>query len=305
MPKSIIRKLLDENTIEDLKQQHAEELAATNENHARKVEELQTVIDQCREDIDVLKEVADEQNDTLMPLESPSKSLKFVKNNAPLGKKARTVEERKNVMKAIGTLKQQHTRDLAKAAEVYAKRLHTVKKEVEKYKSEAESLRRKASENRNNTDNDDTGVNKKTGVAQRDKENVIIVAPSQKDTKKQSLQYRKKIPQLNDIDATANIPPPSKVDTKVHDLDANNISSQRAVATSRSSGTHSTHEHVKGQSEYDRLFEEDYQFEKNAAYEEIMAKLEKKKPTTNGNNKVIDKLCKDLTNFIEETRSKA
>ena len=289
MPKGIIRKLLDENTIEDLKQKHAEELAATNENHARKVEELQTVIDQCREDIDVLKEVADEQTDTLMPLESPSKSLKFVKNNAPLGKKARTVEERKNVMKAIGTLKQQHTRDLAKAAEVYAKRLHTVKKEVEKYKLEAESLRRKASENRNNTDNDDTGIDKKTGVAQRDKENVIIVAPStkKKDTKKQSLQSRKKIPQLNDIDATANIPPPSKVDTKVHDLDANNISSQRAVA------------------EYDRLFEEDYQSEKNAAYEEIMAKLEKKKPTTNVNNKVIDKLCKDLTKFIEETRSKA
>lgn len=289
MPKSIIRKLLDESTIEDLKQKHAEELAATNENHARKVEELQTVIDQCREDIDVLQEVADEQSDTLMPLESPSKSLKFVKNNAPLGKKARKVEERKDVMKAIGTLKQQHTRDLAKAAEVYAKRLHTVKKEVEKYKLEAESLRRKASENRNNTDNDDTGIDKKTGVAQRDKENVIIVAPStkKKDTKKQSLQSRKKIPQLNDIDATANIPPPSKVDTKVHDLDANNISSQRAVA------------------EYDRLFEEDYQSEKNAAYEEIMAKLEKKKPTTNVNNKVIDKLCKDFTKFIEETRSKA
>lgn len=289
MPKGIIRKLLDESTIEDLKQKHAEELAATNENHARKVEELQTVIDQCREDIDVLQEVADEQSDTLMPLESPSKSLKFVKNNAPLGKKARKVEERKDVMKAIGTLKQQHTRDLAKAAEVYAKRLHTVKKEVEKYKLEAESLRRKASENRNNTDNDDTGIDKKTGVAQRDKENVIIVAPStkKKDTKKQSLQSRKKIPQLNDIDATANIPPPSKVDTKVHDLDANNISSQRAVA------------------EYDRLFEEDYQSEKNAAYEEIMAKLEKKKPTTNVNNKVIDKLCKDLTKFIEETRSKA
>ena len=82
MPKSIIRKLLDENTIEDLKQKHAEDLAETNENHARKVEELQTVIDQCREDIDVLKEEADEQSDTLMPLESPSKSLKFVKNNA-------------------------------------------------------------------------------------------------------------------------------------------------------------------------------------------------------------------------------
>ena len=167
------------DVVENLKLQHAEELAAANDEHAKTVESLQNEIEQCRAEIEALREISDEHTDTFMPLPSPSKTLKYVKNAPVGGKAARKATERKDVMKVIGNLKQQHKNDLTKAAEVYAKRLHSLRREVEKYKAEADALK-KASHGC-----DETGVNKTTGVA-LDKENAAISHTTSSKLKKNS-----------------------------------------------------------------------------------------------------------------------
>lgn len=272
------------DVVENLKLQHAEELAAANDEHAKTVESLQNEIEQCRAEIEALREISDEHTDTFMPLPSPSKTLKYVKNAPVGGKAARKATERKDVMKVIGNLKQQHKNDLTKAAEVYAKRLHSLRREVEKYKAEADALK-KASHGC-----DETGVNKTTGVA-LDKENAAISHTTSSKLKKNS---------------------GLKVITQQSKQETNQQASQKISATSNKAVNANKSDNVsldgmqgKGDEKYERLFRDDYQFEKNPVYEEVINAMKSNTQKSALRNKEIDELCTDMVAFMKDVRAKS
>lgn len=274
------------STVEELKLQHAEELARQQEEHAKRVESLETEIGQCRTEIDALKALSDEHVDTLMPLPSPAKSLKFVKNTttrkarkgaAPMGNNGKQIEN------IISEMKQQHRKDLAKAAEIYAKKLYSLKKEAEKYKALAEATRAKDT---SAGVCDGNGVNLKTGVAQNDKENI---------SRKQSLHN-----ESNDS---------SKL-TKIH-----------SDAVLPTEDINPTHHHAKGttlkstdkqfpgldvlKDPYERLFFEDYEFIKDTIIDEALGTTTCVNTSEGVNPEEIDALCTDLMDFMKDVKSRS
>ncbi len=287
--------------MEELKLQHAEELARQKEEHAMQVELLETEIRHCRTEIDTLRAVSDEHVDTLMPLPSPARSLKFVKNtttrksrkgSAPMGSNGKQLEN------IISEMKQQHRKDLAKAAEIYAKKLYSLKKEAEKYKAQAEATR-----DEDNADTsaiastsergcDGTGISLKTGVAQNDKENI---------SRKQALHH-------DSIDA-------SKL-TKQQDAEAthHNATPRSATPSNTNVRKSSTRKCVTShqlldknlKDQYERLFLDEYKFEKDTMAEEVLATTVTCAIASDVvQNEEIDKLCNDLVMFMREIKSKS
>ena len=263
--KNITRKLVGKGgtEIDNLKIQHADEIATLTKDHEAKMKELQ-------EELDILRESVDEHTDTLMPLPSPTKTLKFNREDAPpltSNKRVRKIEERRDVMKMISNLKQKHNEDLTKAAEIYAKRLTALKREVEKYKTQAETLKVSAIQRdlwSEESCADDSGIDKQTGVAKGDKENVVSrksklsISSTTTDTTKRRL-----FQQQTAVTATADV-----------DL----------------------------QEEYDRLFEEEYQFVIDPECEKALASTVK---SNTQKTEEIDELCKELMIFMEDVRTKS
>lgn len=285
------------SAVESLKLQHAEELAAANEEHAKQLAALESEVERCREEIDALRALSDEHCDTLMPLPSPSKSLKFVKNTA--GRRARKHANNasnggKNVVSMVAETKQQHRKDLAKAAEIYARKLHALKKDVEKYKKEADTLRASAAGD-GPWDCDNAGVNIKTGVAENDKENV-----SDKRKMDESAHCSRLEKHAGDaIQHKGVINPISLMSTAKSEK--TKIENQNET-----SGTKMVRE---GQNEltdlidpYERLFLDDYRFEKNPDYEEALRKCAAHEAAK---SEKIRGICQDLTAFMEDVRAKS
>ena len=170
-------------------------------------------------------------------------------------------------MKMVSNLKQKHNEDLTKAAEIYAKRSTALKREVEKYKTQAETLKMSAIQrdlwSEESCRTDDSGIDKKSGVAKGDKENVVSrksklsISSTTTDTTKRRL-----FQQQTAITATADV-----------DL----------------------------QEEYDRLFEEEYQFVIDPECEKALAKETSRTKQTED----IDELCKELVTFMEDVRTKS
>ena len=264
--KNITRKLVGKGgtEIDNLKIQHADEIATLTKDHETKMKELQ-------EELDILRESVDEHTDTLMPLPSPTKTLKFNREDAPpltSGKRVRKIEERRDVMKMINTMKTKHNEDLTKAAEIYAKRLTALKREVEKYKTQAETLKMSAIQrdlwSEESCTTDDSGIDKQSGIAKGDKENVvsrksklsIAVTPTMDTTNRRLFQQQTAVTATADVDL---------------------------------------------QEEYDRLFEEDYQFQIDPECEKALAKETSRTKQTED----IDELCKELMTFMEDVRTKS
>ena len=288
--------------MEELKLQHAEELARQQEEHAKRVELLETEIGQCRSEIETLKALSDEHVDTLMPLPSPARSLKFVKNtstrksrkgSAPMGS-----SNSKQLENIISEMKQQHRKDLAKAAEIYAKKLYSLKKEAEKYKAQVEATRdADTSASASAGGCDGTGISLKTGVAQNDKENI---------SRKQALHHES-------IDA-------SKLTKKQAHAEATHHSATSKSATPNNTDIQnsSTRKCVTShqlldknlKDQYERLFLDEYKFEKDTITEDALATTTTTKTTcavaSDGmKNEEIDKLCNDLLKFMREVKSKS
>mmetsp|Transcript_11359 Transcript_11359/g.20914 ORF Transcript_11359/g.20914 Transcript_11359/m.20914 type:complete len:293 (-) Transcript_11359:56-934(-) len=257
--------------VENLKLQHAEELARANGEHAKTVELLHNEVTQCREEIETLKTLSDERSDKFMPLPSPSKSLKYVKNTPVRKPKKVAGFGDKNVANMIVDLKMQHKRDLARAAETYAKKL---KREIGKFKAETEAL--KASEIRGGKQvYDGAGVNLKTGVAANDKENVA----------------QKKLGRKNIQSSTL----------KNHERDAVQFKTKlQHQSGDRKTSCESESEDGSGnlRDQYERLFLEDYH---PPVLEEALA-LGKDVGDTDLANKEIDEMCKDLIAFMADIK---
>lgn len=295
--KSISRKLgnvgfsTSWSTVEELKLQHAEELARQNEEHAKRVELLETEIGQCRIEIDALKALSDEHVDTLMPLPSPARSLKFVKNTtrksrkgaAPMGSNSKQIEN------IISEMKQQHRKDLAKAAEIYAKKLYTLKKEAEKYKTQAEATRAKDADTSASTGGyDGTGVSLTTGVAQNDKENISRKQTSLHNESIDAPKFMKQQPPAGAIQSTdeMSIPTPRNISTRstpIHQMIEKNLNDQ-----------------------YERLFLDEHEFEKTKSTELALELVSTSSITSDGvKNEEIDELCNDLMEFMRQVKSKS
>ncbi len=287
--------------MEELKVQHAEELARQKEEHAKRVEILETEIGQCRTEIDTLKAVSDEHVDTLMPLPSPARSLKFVKNttrksrkgSAPMGSNGKQLE---NIM---SEMKQQHRKDLAKAAEIYAKKLYSLKKEAEKYKAQVEATRAEGADNIASASAsaegcDGTGISLKTGVAKNDKENV---------SRKQALHHEsfdasKSSKQQAHAEATHHSATPRSI-TPNNNTDVRNSSTRKCVTSHQL-----LENNLKNQ--YERFFLDEYKFEKDTITEEALATTTTCATASDGvKNEEIDKLCNDLVTFMREVKSKS
>ena len=283
------------STVEALKRQHAEELAMVNEEHARQMSEMQHELERCREEIDALRALSDEHCDTLMPLGDPSKSLKFVKNTGHKSRKIiancnsnHSAIRDKSIISQVADMKQQHRKDLAKAAEIYARKLHALKKDVEKYKKEVEMVQQQPSSSSVMDDGpspreecDDAGVNIKTGVAQHDKENDMSGSSSKRASKKCThsseliKQGRDSIQQKEDI-----INQISRSTTASHDADKN----ENLIELLNDP--------------YERLFLDDYQFEQENCYEEIFNQDRQSDST-------ICDLCQDMIKFMDDVRAKS
>ena len=261
--KNITRKLVGKGgtEIDNLKIQHADEIATLQKDHETRIQELQ-------EELDILRESVDEHTDTLMPLPSPTKTLKFNREDAPpltSGKRVRKIEERRDVMKMVSNLKQKHNEDLTKAAEIYAKRLTALKREVEKYKTQAETLKMSAIQRdlwSEESCADDSGIDKQTGVAKGDKENVV--------SRKSKLS----------------------ISSTTTDITKRRLFQQTTVTATAD---------VDLQEEYDRLFEEEYQFVIDPECEKALAKETSRTKQTED----IDELCKELVTFMEDVRTKS
>jgi hypothetical protein len=278
--------------LENLKQQHAEELAIMNEEHARQMVALENEVERCRAEIDALRVLSDEHLDTLMPLPSPSTSLKFVKNTTGRrGKKhaANASNGGKSALNMIEEVKQQHRKDLAKAAEIYARKLHHLKKDVNKYRKEAEALRASAIGDRPQ-DCDNAGINTKTGVAQNDKENI---------SGKREMIKRTQLSRLKQHEG----------DPIQHKSEINPIF-QRSLATivdTKKANQNERTTKVKDENElddlidpYERFFLEDYRFEKDPKCEEALRKCTMLKVLRREKNRA---LCQDLIAFMEDVRA--
>lgn len=263
--KNITRKLVGKGgtEIDNLKIQHADEIATLQKDHETRMQELQ-------KELEILRESVDEHTDSLMPLPSPTKTLKFNRDDAPpltSGKRVRKIEERRDVMKMISNLKQKHNEDLTKAAEIYAKRLTALKREVEKYKTQAETLKMSAIQrdlwSEESCRTDDSGIDKKSGVAKGDKENVVsrkskVSIATTTDTTNRRLFQQQTVTATADVDL---------------------------------------------QEEYDRLFEEDYQFQIDPECEKALASSVNKSKAQQTQD--IDELCKELLTFMEDVRTKS
>lgn len=169
-----------EKEIENLKLQHVEELRRASDAQARRVEELEHELAQCREEIAALNAMSDERSDKFMPLPTPSRSLKFVTNTT-----VRKPKGDKNTAKLIASMKNQHKKELATAKEQYAKKLKGMRKELDKYKAEAILLR--ASSVRENR-------RLRKGVGANDKENASKqkAAPGQSNQSSTPLKSERK-----------------------------------------------------------------------------------------------------------------
>lgn len=263
--------------VENLKLQHAGELARANEEHAKKVELLENEVDQCRTEIEALKEFSDEHSDKLMPLPSPSKSLKFVKNTPVRKPRNGAAIGDKNVASMVANLKIQHKKDLAKAAATYAKKLQALKREVDKFKAETEALKTSGIGDGKQVC-DVAGVNLKTGVAANDKENVA----------------RKKVLSQNIQSSTL----------KNHERDAVQFKTklQHQSGDRKTSCESKTLDGLGNlRDKYERLFLDDYQLEKDPLVEEALA-LGNDGEDTELANKEIDEMCKDLTAFMADIK---
>lgn len=264
--------------VESLKLQHAEELATANEDHAKAVESLQVEIERCRGEIETLTRMSDEHTDTLMPLPSPSKTLKFVKNTPSGGRKARRVagaNNKKNAAGMVAGMKMQHRKDLGRAAEIYAKKLHAMKKEVERYKAEAAEVKASATllemrASSTQKECDGTGVNARTGVAENDKENVSRGRnpSSRKQTTSDKLKMQ-------------------------HNYENENEVGGEVACGSLHLPSHLTHE-------YERLFREEYEFEKDPAWENVASGDDDRIGAVKYEE--IDAMCKDLVSFMADVR---
>jgi len=284
------------STVEELKLQHAEELARQQEEHAKRVESLETEIGQCRTEIDALKALSDEHVDTLMPLPSPAKSLKFVKNTttrkarkgaAPMGNNGKQIEN------IISEMKQQHRKDLAKAAEIYAKKLYSLKKEAEKYKALAEATRAKDA---SAGVCDGNGVNLKTGVAQNDKENI---------SRKQSLHNESNdSSKLTKIHSDAVLPTEDINPTHHHAKGTTLKSTDKQFP-----GTMEFPESLNGwdvlKDPYERLFFEDYEFIKDTIIDEALGTTTCVNTSEGVNPEEIDALCTDFLDFMKDVKSRS
>ena len=281
------------STVEALKLQHAEELAIVNEEHARQMSEMQHELDRCREEIDALRAMSEEHCDTLMPLGDPSKSLKFVKNTGHKSRKLLVANNNnsssnatirdKSVISQVAGMKQQHRKDLAKAAEIYARKLHALKKDVEKYKKEAETAQQQSStcviddgSASREECNDVDGINVKTGVAQHDKENNM--SGSSRASKKCTHDSKliKQGQQNEDI---------------INHTSRNTTASKDTV----------TNENLIEllNDPYERLFLDDYQYEQDQGYEEIF-----KYQDTQSDSTICD-LCQEMIKFMDDARAKS
>lgn len=267
------------STVEALKLQHVEELAIVNEEHARQMSEMQHELERCREEIDALRAMADEHCDTLMPLFDPSTSLKFVKNT---GRKSRklvannsnnaTIRD-KSVIRQVADMKQQHRKDLAKAAEIYARKLHSLKKDVEKYKKEVEMVQHDG--------NDVDGVNVKTGVAQHDKENNMMSGSSSQRASKKCTHHSKLIKQGRE--------------SIQQEKDILNHTSRNTTASQDSVTNENLIELLNDP--YERLFLDDYQYEQDKGYEQIF-----KYQDTQSDSTLCD-LCQEMIKFMDDVRA--
>ena len=285
------------SAVESLKLQHAEELAAANEEHAKQLAALESEVERCRAEIDALRALSDEHCDTLMPLPSPSKSLKFVKNTA--GRRARKHAANasnggKNLVSMVADIKQQHKQDLAKAAEIYARKLHALKKDVEKYKKEAETLRASAVGD-GPLDCDYAGVNIKTGVAENDKENISDM----REMDESAHISRMKKHAGDAIQHKGEINPVSQMSTaRSENIKIENPNEKDG--TKMIGGSHNELNDLIDP--YERLFLEDYRFEKDPAYEEVLRKCAAHEAAK---SEKIRGICQDLTAFMEDVRAKS
>jgi prefoldin subunit 5 len=286
------------STVEALKLQHAEELAIVNEEHARQMSEMQHELDRCREEIDALRAMSEEHCDTLMPLGDPSKSLKFVKNTGHKSRKLvannnnsssnATIRD-KSVISQVAGMKQQHRKDLAKAAEIYARKLHALKKDVEKYKKEVEMVQQQSSTSviddgppSREECNDVDGVNVKTGVAQHDKENNMSISSSKRASKK------------------------CTHDSKLIKQGQESIQQNEDIINHTSRNTTASKDTVTNENliellndPYERLFLDDYQYEQDQGYEEIF-----KYQDTQSDSTICD-LCQEMIKFMDDARAKS
>jgi len=262
--KNITRKLVGKGgtEIDNLKIQHADEIATLTKDHETKMREL-------KDELDILRESVDEHTDTLMPLPSPTKTLKFNREDAPpltSNKRVRKIEERRDVMKMINTMKTKHNEDLTKAAEIYAKRLTALKREVEKYKTQAETLKMSAIQrdlwSEESCTTDDNGIDNRTGVAKGDKENVVSRKSKLSISSTTTDTTKRRLFQQTTVTATADV-----------DL----------------------------QEEYDKLFEDNYQFVIDPECEKALAKETNRTRQTED----IDELCRELVTFMEDVRTKS
>jgi len=286
---SISRKLgkIGKNTPsidENLKLQRAAEaeaLAQANEEHVNKIELLEKEVEQCRAEIESLTAQSDEHMDTLMPLPSPSRTLKFVKNTQSRTAKRGQGMTGENAAIMVAQLKQLHKRSLAKATEAHTKKVQLLKKEVHRYKAETEALKASAAREAKQGC-DGAGVNMKTGVAERDKENVrqkrvsthkhIIGSSVLKNVGEGKIKSKTKAP--NQFENSEN---------KFCDNERLDSDDLRA--------------------KYERLFSESYQYEKDPAYEQALALGNGgTNATTTTNSAEIKAMCTDLTNFMSEIR---
>jgi hypothetical protein len=285
------------SAVESLKLQHAEELAAANEDHAKQLAALESEVERCREEIDALRVLSDEHCDTLMPLPSPSKSLKFVKNSA--GRRARKHAANasngcKNVVNMVEETKQQHKKDLTKAAEIYARKLHALKKDVDKYKKEVETLRASAVGD-GPWDCDNAGVNITTGVAENDKENM-----SDKREMDESAHFLRLMKHAGDaIQHKGEINPISQMSTARSENTKIENPNETSGTKMFGGGQNEFNEFVDP---YERLFLEDYRFEIDPEYEEALRKCAANEAAK---SQKIRGICQDLTAFMEDVRAKS
>ena len=271
-----------------LKIQHAAELAETNEVHAIEVASLENDVRQYRSEIEGLRALSEENTDVFMPLPTPSTSLKFVKNIPPrksrkkdgglTGASGGHVDGKK-----MFELKARHTKELARASELYSKKMQSLRREVERYKAETEALKASSSsptskDRSNKKQQGSTRVNTKTGVAEKEKENV-----GQRNNVLQSRQTKagnSNVHKLNQPKRANNGESVLGMDRRIVD------------------------EEAVFKAQYDRSFSKEYKFEMDPAIEEAIALSN----TVIGKNASvhddIDGKCNELMSFMDEIKGK-
>jgi hypothetical protein len=192
----------------------------------------------------------------------------------------------------VADIKQQHKKDLAKAAEIYARKLYALKKDVEKYKKEAETLRASAVGD-GQRDCDNAGVNIKTGVAQNDKENISVKremgesAHSSRITKHEG----------DAIQHKGEINPNSQMLTARSENTRKTNANEKAVTKMVRGSQNELNDLMDP---YERLFLEDYRLEKDAEYEEALKKCAEHKAAKNEKIRIF---CQELMVFMEDVRA--